>query len=51
MNCFDTKKSSADIFRTGQCYSKTMDLCDFHNDCKDKDDEENTICGEQLLNQ
>jgi len=30
--------------RTGKCVSKTMDLCDFHNDCVDKDDEENPIC-------
>ena len=28
------------------CYSKSLDMCDFHRDCIDGDDENNHICGE-----
>ena len=26
-----------------------MDMCDYHNDCKDGDDEDNEICGEETF--
>ena len=37
-----------ELFRYGgkTCYSKSLDMCDFHRDCIDGDDENNHICGE-----
>ena len=37
------------LWRSSQCYSRTMDLCDLHEDCEGGDDEYNDICGERNI--